>query len=304
VGLSERVQRFPRWLLLGAVLAVAAAMGAVTVMAMDEEADPDVLPATALPPEEDPGLMHVHGLGVNPADDLLYAATHFGLWRVPAEGEAERVGNVFHDLMGFTVVGPDHFQASGHPILLEDLPPLLGLIESVDGGLTWRSVSLMGAADLHALEVAHGRVYGWNSTTGQFMVSPDGQEWEIRSEVSMSDVAVDPSEADVVLATVSESFDDARLTRSTDGGRTWVEMEAPPISLLSWEAADRLWGAGIDGRVWKSSDGGQRWEPAGQLDGRPEALLGHGGILYAATAGGILESHDDGQTWRHRHVIE
>jgi hypothetical protein len=61
----------------------------------DEPAADAALPEVTL--EEDPGLAHVHGLGVNPADDLLYVATHFGLWRVDDDG-AERVGNHYLDL--------------------------------------------------------------------------------------------------------------------------------------------------------------------------------------------------------------
>ena len=57
----------------------------------------------------------VHGLGLNPADGDLYTATHFGLFRVAADGVAERVGESLQDTMGFTVVGPDRFVASGHP---------------------------------------------------------------------------------------------------------------------------------------------------------------------------------------------
>lgn len=56
-------------------------------------------------------LAHVHGLGVNPANGDLYAATHFGLFRVPAYGAAERVGEGQPDTMGITVVGADHFLA-------------------------------------------------------------------------------------------------------------------------------------------------------------------------------------------------
>jgi hypothetical protein len=42
-------------------------------------------------PSPDIGFEHVHGLGVDPADGMLYAATHYGLFRVPEVGEAERV---------------------------------------------------------------------------------------------------------------------------------------------------------------------------------------------------------------------
>ena len=42
---------------------------------------------------DDPGLVHVHGLGVNPADGLLYAASHSGLFRVDEKGRADRIAN-------------------------------------------------------------------------------------------------------------------------------------------------------------------------------------------------------------------
>jgi len=261
----------------------------------------DRLPATPLPADEDPGLVHVHGLGVNPADGLVYAATHFGLWRLTEHGEPERVGEAAHDLMGFTVVGPDHFQASGHPAVVEKLPPLLGLIESTDGGQTWRSVSLLGEVDFHALRAAHDRVYGWNATDGAFMVSEDGLDWQRRSAAPLADFVVDPEDPDAILATVVASLDEARLVRSSDGGRSWADVDGPALALLAWERTARLWGVGLDGRVWHSGDGGGSWDEVGLLEGRPEALLDSGDDLYAAAGGAILRSADAGATWRELH---
>ncbi|MGH2838494.1 MAG: F510_1955 family glycosylhydrolase, partial [Thermoleophilaceae bacterium] len=79
-----------------------------------EPAEPPRLPGG--PGIEDPGPIHVHGLGVNPADGALFIATHTGLYRAP-DGElaAERVGDRYQDTMGFTVTGPDSFLGSGHP---------------------------------------------------------------------------------------------------------------------------------------------------------------------------------------------
>jgi len=77
--------------------------------------------AAPLPPVEvETGLMHVHGLGVDPADGMLYAATHSGLFRVPEQGRAERVANRAQDTMGFAVAGPGRFIGSGHPDARED----------------------------------------------------------------------------------------------------------------------------------------------------------------------------------------
>lgn len=263
-----------------------------------ETQEGDVLPSTPLPAEQDPGLAHVHGLGVNPADGAVYAATHFGLWRVGEDGDAERVGEAAHDFMGFTVVGADHFVASGHPQLTEELPPLLGLIETTDGGQTWRSRSLLGQADFHALRAVDGAVWGWNSSDGALMVSGSAQEWERRStESSMIDFVVDPADPDQVLAAVATSLDEAELQGSRDGGRTWEAAEGPALARLAWEDPDRLWGVDLDGAVWRSDDGASTWEETGAVKGRPEALADVDGRLLVAAEGAISQSVDDGRSW-------
>lgn len=59
-------------------------------------------------------MAHIHGLGIDPADGQLVAATHYGAFEVDEDGDLEQVGPV-QDLMGFTVVGAGHYLASGHP---------------------------------------------------------------------------------------------------------------------------------------------------------------------------------------------
>lgn len=267
-----------------------------------EVAQGDVLPATPLPPEQDPGVLHVHGLGVNPADGQVYVATHFGLWRLDRDDGARRVGEGFHDLMGFTVVGADHFLASGHPLLTEDLPPLLGLIESTDGGATWRSVSLLGDADFHALRTVGEEVWGWNSTDGALMVSGDGRDWEQRAVVpGLVDFVVEPGAPRHVLAAVGDGAGDAGLQRSRDGGATWEPAGGPSLVKLAWEQPDRLWGVDVDGTVWRSEDGGQAWQDTGVVDGAPEAFADAGDRLLVAAGGVVAESRDDGAGWTPLH---
>ena len=132
---------------------------------------------------QDPGPVHVHGLGINPADGALYIATHTGLWRVaPGAQTATRVADRYQDTMGFTVLDANSFLGSGHPDLKEareeGLPPLLGLIESQDAGNTWRSISLLGEADFHVLRSAGDRIYGFDATNVRLMASEDaGRTW-------------------------------------------------------------------------------------------------------------------------------
>lgn len=260
---------------------------------------------TALPPlEGDPGLVHTHGLGVDPGDGVLYAATHSGLFRVPASGTPVRIANRAQDTMGFSVVGPGTFLGSGHPDFREDdvRPPLLGLIESADRGQTWQPLSLRGAADFHVLRVAYGMVYGFDSTSGTFMVSRDRKAWERRSRLPLGDFVVSPSDSNTVIAAT-----DRGLVRSRDGGRTWQGLPgAPALTVLAWPAAGSLYGVTRDGTVQVSADGGARWAARGTMGGEPEALAvdardGTETLYAASSSGGLVSSRDGGRTFTTRY---
>lgn len=241
------------------------------------------------------GLAHVHGLGINPADGDLYVASHHGVFRLPAGGEPEQVAGRSQDTMGFTIVGPDHFLGSGHPDPSETgLPPHLGLIESTDAAQTWRPLSLAGEADFHALEAAHGRVYGYDSQTRGLMVSEDGTSWDRRARLPLADFAVSPDDPDVLLATTQQG-----PARSTDGGRSFSPIPgAPLLVVLDWPAGDRLVGVAPDGTVQLSPDGGATWVQKGQVPGQPAAMATHGADeVYVATGTGIHRSADGGATF-------
>jgi photosystem II stability/assembly factor-like uncharacterized protein len=247
----------------------------------------------------EPGVTHVHGLGINPADGELHVATHNGTFRIPEEGPAERVGDSYQDTMGFTVAGPDQFYGSGHPDVAdmrEGQPGLLGLIESTDAGETWESVSLSGEVDFHSLAFAHDKLYGLDATSGRFMVSDDAETWDTRSTVDLFSFAVDPDDRDQIIGTSPEGLID-----SDDGGRTWTTVEGPDIVFLSWERSTGLWGVSANGNVHRSSSG-RSWEQVGSLPGPPQALLAYEDVLYAAAQEGeltgIYRSDDEGDSWQ------
>jgi photosystem II stability/assembly factor-like uncharacterized protein len=248
----------------------------------------------ALPAADDPPpLTHIHGLGINSGDSSLYAAAHSGLYRI-SRGRASIVANRYQDTMGFTVVGKDHFLASGHPDFREELPPLLGLLESRDAGETWTKKSLLGKADFHALRFAHAHIWGYDSTSSTLMVSKDGKRWDARSAALLRDFVVSPESADVVIASNGKT-----LMRSEDGGRKWEQTDSPDAPLLlSWEAPDDLWLATVEGLVYRSADSGRTWDERGKLGGQPDAFVGAGDALYAAAHNEIFVSRDDGKQWR------
>lgn len=277
--------------LMLAALVAAAAVGVVFAAVrplLDDE-----------PSGVDPGPGHVHALGVNPADRSLFIATHTGLFRVDAGAErSERVGDRRQDTMGFTVAGPDHFLGSGHPDLRDELPPLLGLIESRDAGKTWTPISLLGEVDFHALRVRGSRIVGYDATSGRVLISDDeGRSWR-RSHPpeQLVDLVLDPTSADRILAA-----GESRLFLSPDAGRTWTQREQG-TGLLAWPRRDRLYLLDGGGRLWLSPDGGRRWHGRAGIGGRPAALLAAGAKrLYAANhQGEVKHSSDGGETWTTR----
>jgi hypothetical protein len=248
---------------------------------------------------DDPGLIHVHGLGINPTDGTLYAAAHTGLFTV-RDGTRQRVADRLQDTMGFTVVGPDHFLGSGHPdfrdtqLTVPNKRPLLGLIESRDAGRSWQPLSLLGEADFHALQVVRGRVYGYDATGGRFMVTSDRRRWQVRSKLELTSFAVSPTDPELVVAATEDG-----LARSRDGGRRWQPLRGPTGLLLDWERPDALWAITEEGQLWRSKDAGASWRQAGKINGQPEAFLAHDAKLYVAVAQlGIVTSTDQGRSWR------
>lgn len=247
------------------------------------------------PGTEDAGgdaMGHIHGLGVDPSDGALYAATHYGLFRIDDSG-ASRVADRWQDTMAFTVVGERHFLGSGHPDLREDLPVHLGLIESLDAGETWDALALQGEADFHALEPAGDLLYASDSLTGSVMVTSDNTTFRTLAPLSAVDLAADPSDSDRLLATTPRG-----VLASIDGstGRQQT-LDAPPLAFLDWPKPDLLVGLGPSGEVYTSQDAAMTWTELTSVPGDAAAIEITDPTWYVATTEGLLSSVDQGMSW-------
>ena len=290
--------RFPRGLLFLAVLGTVGFIAAGGLLWLSSDGDE----TSSGVPAADPGPVHVHGLGVNPADGALFIATHTGLYRVePGERKAERVGGRYQDTMGFTIVGPNRFLGSGHPDINEarekNLPALLGLIESTDSGASWAPISLLGEADFHVLRFAGERVYGYDASNDRLLVSGDrGRSWkELEKPGPLVDLAVDPADDRRIVTTSTGGLEEG-LFESRDGGESW-ERVSEAVGLLAWPR--RLYLVAGGGQVFSSRDGGRRLEHEGEIGGPPAALVAQGPReLYVALHDGTIKrSSDRGATW-------
>jgi photosystem II stability/assembly factor-like uncharacterized protein len=269
------------------VLAAALVVGGLFFLTRDDGGGSE----TATPA----GMAHVHGLAVDPANGELLAGTHFGAFRVGEDGQVEQFGPT-QDFMGFSVAGPGHYLASGHPGAGQGGPGNLGLIESTDGGKTWDTVSLEGKADFHTLKARHGRVYGHSG--GQLMVSEDKKTWDERASIPLADLAVSPDDPDTIVVTTQQG-----LGISNDGGRSFQGIaNAPLLVLLAWTEDGRLVGVDPNGGVQVSEDGGKTWGERGNAGGQPAALTADGDDVFLATRDGrVVESNDGGRTFEVRY---
>ncbi len=240
------------------------------------------------------GPIHIHAVGVNPDDRRVFIATHTGLFRVTGRRSRPiRVGNSYQDTMGFTVVGPNHFLGSGHPHPRSKLPRLLGLVESRDGGRTWKSISLLGRADFHILRSSGKRVYGFDVAHSQLLQSDGGgTSWRIRSAPGrLLDFVVDPRNNRRLVASTPD-----RLFESRDAAASWHALNGP-AGLLAW-GASVLFVTDSRGGVWMARGPGRPWTPRRPLGGIPAAFTASDSDLYAAVhEGSVSRSPDDARSW-------
>jgi hypothetical protein len=257
-------------------------------------------PASAPEGPSDPGIIHVHGLGRNPADGALFIATHTGLFRVGSGDESPaRVAGLYQDTMGFTVVGPDHFLGSGHPGSIENDPPFLGLIESRNAGAKWRPISLRGDVDFHVLEALGRTVYGfgsdWDTREARFLRSDDrGRTWtRLTPPEELLGLAINPDDPRVSVALGEE-----RGWLSRDGGVSWRALSVPG-GMVTWTPELGVTAVDLQGVIRTASEPTGEWAEIGRLPGAPAALEGVGDELLAAThESQVLSSVDGGKTWR------
>lgn len=293
---DSRLSRSARVLAIAGVAGLVAA-GALLWASFGNEAN-EVFPGV---PVSDPGPVHVHGLGIDPADGSLFIATHTGLFRVGKDSrKAVRIAERYQDTMGFSIVGPSRFLGSGHPDARDaSLPPLLGLIESDDAGKTWTPISLLGEADFHVLRSAGKRVYGYDASNDRLLGSADeGQSWkELEQPGPILDLAPDPSYPQRLVATAIGGSEQG-MYASRNGGTKWDRL-SDAVGLMAWPAPERLYLVDGEGKVLSSDDAGRTLAPRGEIGGQPAALLAAGkDELYVALHDGTIKrSTDGGATW-------
>jgi len=237
------------------------------------------------------------------------------------------------------------YVGSGEGLHRPDLSVGNGIYKSTDAGQTWTHLGLRDGQQIPALAIdprnpnhlfaaVLGHPYGPNNERGLFRSTDGGQTWQKAiskdENTGASDVEIDPSNPDVIYASMWEAregpWEDNNLFngthgglfKSTDGGATWRALSNGLPKDLSQiyvavapSESRRLYatlgtGAGKLA-VYRSDDGGESWSQATE-DPRPSGRIGGGDlpvpkvdpknpdVVYVASTV-TMRSSDGGKTW-------
>jgi photosystem II stability/assembly factor-like uncharacterized protein len=251
--------------------------------------------------------------------------------------------------IGAIAVAPSNpnivYVASGEGLHRPDLSVGNGIYKSTDAGKTWAHLGLDDGFQIPALAVdprdpnkvfaaVLGHPYGQNEQRGLFLSTDGGANWKNviskDENTGASDVEIDPSNPDVIYASMWEAregpWEDGNkvdgtgggLFKSTDGGSTWHQLSnglpkdlAQLYVAIAASDSKRLYAtvASASGSlgVYRSDDAGENWSKATD-DPRPSGRIGGGDlsvprvdsknpdVVYCASTV-TMKSTDGGKTW-------
>ncbi|MEL6128456.1 MAG: YCF48-related protein [Cyanobacteria bacterium J06628_4] len=175
------------------------------------------------------------------------------------------------------------------------------LFKSTDEGNSWKRI-VQGLDTLTpfstlTIDQAQGQVLAMGTYgDGIFRSDDQGESWQQANDgLHTLDIGVVyslPSNAQVMLAAGT----DGGLSRSTDGGQTWVSVvDASQTFSVITEAEGTVWAGDETGLLLSSSDGGQSWQSLLTVADDPiTALAGNSQVLYVGTASkGVFRINPD-----------
>lgn len=258
--------------------------------------------------EEELHLEDIHGMAVDISNpDRLYIANHHGLYAHTTGVGLSNVSNESSDFMSLALhpEDPNILYVSGHPKEGGNL----GLRQSVDSGVTWKTVSegLDGPVDFHAMTVDKqdsAIIYGVHG--GEIQRSVDnGLSWELLDTLDV-DIYQLVSDVDgtlyaATLGGLMVSYDYGTTWSRLPGGLSDAAVVALAVNPLN---TDTLLSYSREAEFASSADSGKTWKKvaSGLFDDQIVLFIDYSlqdpSIVYVATNKlNIYKSNDGGASW-------
>ena len=213
---------------------------------------------------------HVHGLGLDPADNsILYIATHGDFYQSISGGPPVKVDKMRADYMAFNAppVPGIPLYASGHPSTGGNT----GLIKSNDGGITWEHVSnvIEPPVDFHAMAISKQNpemIIGFDSgARGLFKTVDAGKTWEtLEYPEYISALAISPNDSELIFAGTGKG-----IFKSGDGGKIWIQLDVHKdltVFALAFDDSGKLFASIKSLGLVRSDNLGESWEELDAVD--------------------------------------
>ncbi len=233
---------------------------------------------------------HIHHVKV--VENKVLVLTHEGLYELVGKNDMKLVGKDKLDVMGFTTLGKALF-ASGHPSQGSKMPNPIGLVKSLDGGSTWKAVSLVGKVDFHFLEGARSDLYGADSQTGNLIYSADsGKTWSTLGSNTFTDIAVSPDTSGMAIAINNSEL---LLTENAFKSTTKIK-NGLKFTQVEWRNSGLY---GLSGSaLYKSTNSGKTWTKLNTFKGVPGILSASDQMMLVTVGSDIYTSSNAGKKFK------
>jgi photosystem II stability/assembly factor-like uncharacterized protein len=233
---------------------------------------------------------HIHHVKV--VENKVLVLTHEGLYELVGKNEMKLVGKEKIDVMGFTTLGKQ-LLASGHPEVGSKMPNPIGVMKSLDGGLTWKAISLVGKVDFHFLEGAGSDLYGADSQSGKLMASADsGKTWKTLGTNTYTDIAVSPEMPAMAIA-----IKNSELLLTDDAFKSTSKIKNNlKITQIEWRKSGLYALSGTS--LYKSTNSGKTWTKQSTFKGAPGILSASDQMMLVTVGSDIYTSKNEGKKFK------
>ena len=252
----------------------------VALMAFNNSANAETLDSVS----------HIHQVKV--VENKMLVLTHEGLFELVGKNDMKLVGKDKIDVMGFTTLGKALF-ASGHPAQGSKAPNPIGLVKSIDGGLSWKAISLVGKVDFHFLEGAGSDLYGADSQSGNLMYSADsGKTWRSLGENTFADIAVSPKLSGMAIAIMNSEL---LLTKNAFKSAISIKNNLK-FTQIEWRDSGLYALSGS--ALYESTNSGKTWSKLSTFKGVPGILSASDQLMLVTVGSNIYTSKNEGKSFR------